>query len=216
MADDTRNRRNLLRWAALAAVAVGAVAIYVSIDAQSNTADAACAAAPLRAEPLDEHAVGQMAAFRTESDPISMAEIGFQTPEGEPLTMADFAGRLVLLNMWATWCPPCREEMPALDRLEAEFGGEAFAVVAVATESENMPDGPVAFYADHDIEALGLYLDPTVRLIGELRVRGITPGFPTSILLDEEGCVLGILQGPADWAGPDAYRLIETAIETAP
>jgi thiol-disulfide isomerase/thioredoxin len=212
MAEQPAFGRNWLRWGALAAVAVAAVAIYVSLDAQSNTADAACAAATGRAAELDGLAVGQVAAFRVAGEPVSMAAIAFQTPEGDPITLRDFSGRLILLNIWATWCVPCREEMPALDALNTYYRGEEFEVVPVSLDTTNTPDGPIAFYADYGIESLGLYVDPSARLTNELRTRGITPGFPTSILLDEEGCMLGILQGPADWAGPDALALIGAAI----
>ncbi len=216
MAEQTHIRRNWLRWAGLAVIAVVAVAIYVSIDAQSNTANAACAAAPARAEALDEYAVGQVAAFRVVSDPMSMAEVGFETPDGEPRTFADFSGRLVLLNLWATWCAPCREEMPALEYLNTNLGGDAFQVLPVSLDTTNTPEGPQEFYEEIGLTGLELYVDRSARLLGELRLLGITPGLPTTILLDEEGCMLGILQGPANWGTQDAFALIEAAIADAP
>lgn len=216
MAEQTQIRRNWPRWAGLAVIAVVAVAIYVSIDAQSNTADAACAAAPARAEALDDYAVGQMAAFRVVSDAMSMAEVAFETPEGEGLTLADFSGRLVLLNLWATWCGPCREEMPALEYLNANLGSDAFQVLPVSLDTTDTPEGPQAFYEEIGLTGLGLYVDPSARLLSELRSLGITPGLPTSILLDEEGCIIGVLQGPANWGAQDAFALIEAAIGDAP
>ena len=216
MAEQTQIRRNGLRWAALAAVAVVAVAIYLSIDAQSNTADAACNATPARAEALDAFAVGQMAAMRVVDEATSMAAVAFETPEGEARTLADFSGRIILLNLWATWCAPCREEMPALEYLNANLGGDAFQVLPISLDTTNTPEGPQAFYEEIGLTGLELYVDPSARLLSELRALGITPGLPTTVLLDEEGCMMGILQGPANWGTPDALALIGAAIANAP
>ena len=204
--------RNWLRWAAVAAVAVVAVAIYVSLDAQSNKADAACTGTAARASELDPFAAGQLAAFRVAVNSTSVAELAFQTPDGEAMTIGDFNGRLVLLNLWATWCGPCREEMPALDALEETLGGDAFEVVAVSLDTTNTPEGPRDFYSEYEIDALGLYVDPTARMLSDLRGIGVRGGLPTTILVDEDGCTLGIIEGPADWAGPDALALLRNAL----
>jgi thiol-disulfide isomerase/thioredoxin len=184
----------------------------VSLDAQSNTADAACAAATERSAGLDEHAIGQVAAFRVVANSASLTDIAFQTPGGEPRTLADFTGKVVLLNLWATWCAPCREEMPALDALEATLGGDAFQVLPVSIDTVNTPAGPQEFFADFAIGELELYVDPSARMLADLRRIGIRGGLPTTILIDENGCTLGIVEGPADWAGLDAMALIGAAI----
>ena len=212
MAEQAVIGRNWLRWAAVAAVAVVAVAIYVSLDAQSNTADAACVGATARASELDPFAAGQLAAFRVAANSTSVAELAFQTPDGEAMTIGDFNGRLVLLNLWATWCGPCREEMPALDALEETLGGDAFEVVAVSLDTANTPDGPRDFYGEYQIDSLGLYVDPTARMLSDLRGIGVRGGLPTTILVDESGCTLGIIEGSADWAGPDALALLREAL----
>lgn len=216
MPEQTQIRRNWLRWGALAAIAVVAVAIYLSIDAQSNTADAACSDSAARSEALDQHAGGQMAAFRVADDPASMAAVAFQTPDGEPKTIADFGGRVILLNLWATWCGPCREEMPALEYLNENLGGDDFQVLPVSLDTTNTPDGPRDFYDEIGLTGLELYIDPSTRLLSDLRNLGITPGLPTSILLNEEGCIMGVLQGPANWGTPDAIGLISAAISSGP
>ena len=197
---------------AVAAVAIVAVAIYVTLDAQSNTANAACAVAGERAAALDPYAAGQLAGLRITTDSVSMRDVTFQTVDGAPLTIADFAGRTVLLNIWATWCLPCREEMPALNQLAADMDGEAFSVVPVSLDQTNTPEGPVQFYDEFGLDRLDLYVDPSARLIDDLRVLGITAGFPTTILIDGEGCTMGVIQGPADWAGPDAHALLSAAL----
>ena len=214
MSEQNKIRRNWLRGGALAAAAVVAVAIYLSIDAQSNTADAACSDSRVQSEVLDQHAVGQMAAFRVVDDAASMAAVAFQTPDGEPRTIADFGDRIVLLNLWATWCGPCREEMPALEYLNENLGGDDFFVLPVSLDTTNTPEGPRDFYDEIGLTGLELYVDPSAGLLGELRNLGITPGLPTSILLNEEGCIMGVLQGPANWGGPDAIGLIGAAISS--
>jgi len=188
------------------------VAIYLSLDAQRNTADAACAGATERAAALDAYAGGQVAAFRVVANSALMTDIGFQTPDGEPRTLADFSGRVVLLNLWATWCVPCREEMPSLDALEATMGGDAFQVLPVSIDTVDTPEGPQDFYAEYGIAELELYIDPSARMLSDLSRAGIRGGLPTTILVDENGCSLGVVEGPADWAGPDALALIRAAL----
>ena len=212
MAEQSSNRRNLVRLAALAVVAIGALAIYVSLDAERNTADAACRDASTRAASLDQFAIGQLAGFRPASDSTSLAELSFQTPNGDELSIASFVGRVVLLNLWATWCAPCREEMPALNQLEAFLGGESFKILAVSVDTNNTPQGPQDFFADFEIDELDLYVDPSTWILADLRGIGARGGLPTTILLDEIGCILGIIEGPADWAGPDAVALIGAAL----
>ena len=191
---------------------VALVAIYLSIDGQSNTVDAACVATSERAAALDGLAIGQLAAFRVASEPESLSEMVFETPDGNAISIADFEGRVILLNFWATWCVPCREEMPALNQLEAELGGEDFQVVAVSLDTTNTPDGPQDFLTEFEIDQLSLFVDPGARLLGDIRSIGLRGGLPTTILLDEHGCTLGVIEGPAEWAGPDAIALIEAAI----
>ncbi len=212
MAEANRIRRNRWRLGAVAALGIVAVAIYVTLDAQSNIANAACAGTGEKAASLGQYSVGQLAAFRVTTDSSSMSDVRFQTPDGESLSIADFAGKTVLLNIWATWCPPCREEMPALNQLESALGGDSFAVVPVSLDTTNTPAGPEQFYADYALDHLTLYVDPTARMIDDLRRLGITAGFPTTILIAPNGCTMGVIQGPADWAGPDAQALMDAAL----
>jgi hypothetical protein len=102
--------------------------------------------------------------------------------------------------------------MPALDALEATLGGDAFQVLPVSIDTVNTPAGPQEFFADFAIGELELYVDPSARMLADLRRIGIRGGLPTTILIDENGCTLGIVEGPADWAGLDAMALIGAAI----
>lgn len=138
--------------------------------------------------------------------PRELPLLSFQDATGKPVTLADFHGRVVLLNVWATWCPPCREEMPSLDRLNAKRGGPDFEVVALSIDRD--PDLIKPFYQDFGIRTLTHYVDPTTRVSDTLRA----PGVPTTLLIDREGREIGRAMGPAAWDGPQVEALIDGAL----
>lgn len=143
--------------------------------------------------------------LRMHASPRPLPEIAFEDGEGKPLTLADFRGRTVLLNVWATWCPPCREEMPSLDRLQKALGGPAFEVVALSIDAGGAPVVQ-RFYDEIGIRALAIYVDPGMRAASQLA----TPGVPTTLLIDREGRELGRHAGPAQWDSPEALRVISS------
>lgn len=143
------------------------------------------------------------AALRMHAAPRALPEIAFVDGAGKPRTLADFRGRTVLLNVWATWCPPCREEMPSLDRLQKKLGGPGFEVVALSIDAGGAPVVE-RFYKEIGIGSLAIYVDPGMRAAGALR----TPGVPTTLLIDAQGRELGRHAGPAQWDGPEALRVI--------
>ena len=114
----------------------------------------------------------------------------------------------MLLNVWATWCAPCREEMPALDKLQAALGSDKFQVVALAVDKSGIA-GAKKFLADIKAEKLEPYADPTAKEGTRLKVIGM----PTTILIDREGREIGRLIGPAHWDSPEAKRLIEAQLQ---
>jgi thiol-disulfide isomerase/thioredoxin len=118
----------------------------------------------------------------------------------------------VLLNLWATWCVPCKKEMPALDELQKKLGGPDFEVVAVNIDTRNL-DKPKAWLAERKITALPYYADPQARVFQDLRAARKVEGMPVSLIVDAQGCELAILQGPADWASADAKALIGAALK---
>ncbi len=196
--------------AALAAL-IGFAAVYVTVGGDDNgagtslTASGEAPAAPAAADRLNQ---GAMTAFVTKKSPAELAEISFVDAAGTPRTLKDFRGRVVLLNLWATWCAPCREEMPALDRLERELGSDKFQVVALALDRGGL-DAAKKFLAEAKVEKLKLYSDPTTRAGPALR----TVGMPTTILIDADGREVGRLPGPAAWDSPEAKRLIEAQLK---
>lgn len=216
--------------AAAAIMAVGAGAIYLSRDQQSNQsagtsaapqlaevgvatapADPSCELAVEHAARLDPHAAGQVAAFRVASRPVSMAGLDFSLPDGTPIALADFAGRTLLVNFWATWCIPCRAEMPAIDELAGHFGDRDFEVVAISLDRAEA-DTPRAFLDEIGIRNLELYVDPRMSVLSDIRSAGAMGGLPTTMIVDETGCLLGLMEGPAEWNSPEAYALIEAAL----
>ncbi|MEO4045305.1 TlpA family protein disulfide reductase [Hoeflea sp.] len=137
--------------------------------------------------------------------PRPLSEIKFENGNGEAITLADLRGKTVLLNIWATWCVPCREEMPTLDALEAEHGDPAFEVVPLSVDRAG-PEVVRKFYAEIGIEHLGLYIDTSMRASFALQA----PGLPTTLLIDSEGRELGRLVGPAEWDTPEMIAFLNT------
>ncbi|MER8463634.1 TlpA disulfide reductase family protein [Mesorhizobium sp. M1396] len=225
MADGNRffPASRLILAALVAGALAGAVAVYVSESRSGNNApaqavvddskdDVACAAKSDRAKKVAASATGQVAALLPADPPQSLKSLAFNGPDGKPMTLADHAGKTVLLNLWATWCAPCRAEMPALDALQKEMGSDAFQVVAVNVDAGDDVK-PKKFLSDTGVTTLGYYRDSTMALFNDLKKRGLALGLPVTMLIDGEGCLLAHMNGPAEWSGPDARRLVETALK---
>ncbi len=198
------------------AVGVAAAAlVYVTMGSGGKeTAEAqVCAAtAPQRAA-VDRAAHGEVAALAVPKQSKPVTPLAFTGPEGQPETLDAFKGRVVLLNLWATWCVPCRREMPALDRLEAKLGGKDFQVVAVNIDTARL-DRPKAFLNEVGVKALSYYSDPKADVFQRLKQAGKVVGLPTTILVDRNGCEIGTMAGPAEWDSPDGVALIEAAVKS--
>ena len=143
--------------------------------------------------------------------PRSLKSLAFNGPEGQPMSIADLGGKVVLMNLWATWCAPCREEMPALDALQAAKGSDGFEVVAVNVDRGD-DEKPKAFLQETGIQSLGYYRDSSMKIFNDLKSQSLALGLPATLLIDEEGCLLAHMNGPAEWASPDAIRLIDTVL----
>jgi thiol-disulfide isomerase/thioredoxin len=200
----------------IAALAGAIAGVYVSgaLDSKDAVIAGECRDAAAVAERLDPLAKGEVAAFRVARAPERLADLAFHTPEGGETSLAAFAGRLTLVNLWATWCVPCRTEMPALDNLEKELGGEDFEVVAVNIDL-GAAERARAFLDEIGVERLAFYSDPSARLFPELKRRGLAFGLPTTLLIDGKGCRIGSVEGPAEWDSEDAKALIRAALDAA-
>ena len=148
---------------------------------------------------------GHMAAFVYKAEPPALASFKFVDGTGKERTLSEWKGRVVLLNLWATWCAPCRKEMPDLDKLQAEVGSDKFEVVAISVDRSGV-NGARKFLGEVGVSKLTLYADPTARLSSELKVLGL----PATLLIDADGREVGRLLGPAEWATDDAKSLIKS------
>ena len=140
--------------------------------------------------------------------PKPMPELSFIDSDAKSYTLADFKGKVVLLNIWATWCGPCRKEMPTLDRLQAILGGPDFVVLPVSIDRKGM-DVVSAFYAYIGIKILGRYVAPEAN--HALDMLGVW-GLPATLLLDRQARVIGQLDGPVEWDAPETIALLKSII----
>ncbi|HEX5935248.1 MAG TPA: TlpA disulfide reductase family protein [Pseudorhizobium sp.] len=203
----------LILIAALAGLMAGAVAVYVrnagSGNAELAGAAGACEGTAEIARKVDELAKGEVAAMASASPPRPV-QLSFKGPEGQDLKTADFAGKTVLLNLWATWCGPCREEMPALNNLQKDMGDEDFEVVAVNIDTGS-DEKPKTFLSETGVDALGYYRDSSMGVFNTMKKEGLAFGLPVTLILDRQGCLVSAMNGPAAWDSPDAKALIAAA-----
>ena len=154
---------------------------------------------------------GEVAAVNIAKSPLQVPDLAFHDAAGKPLTLQHWRGRTVLLNLWATWCVPCRKEMPALDALEQKLGGPNFEVVTVNIDTRDL-EKPKTWLKEVGVAKLNYYADPAAKTFQDLKSVGRAFGMPTTMLISPEGCEIGTIAGPAEWASDDAVKLIEAAI----
>lgn len=159
---------------------------------------------PARAPPPEVLGLGKWTPATLRGEPVALA---FTGGDGTPRELAQWRGRVVLVNLWATWCAPCIKEMPALDRLQATLGGEAFDVVAIALDRQG--ERVVRpFFEGLKLERLALHLDPSNAASRVFAAKGL----PVSVLLDRDGRELGRVLGAAEWDTPAFETIIREAI----
>jgi len=167
---------------------------------------------PVLAEPLnlleiEELRTGDMKKLGFHAEPKDMARKGFLDVNGDRTNLDVYKGKVVLLNIWATWCPPCRAEMPSIDALQADLGGDDFEVVTVAM-GRNPVDAIKKFFADNNITHLPILRDPKQKFA---RANGIF-GLPTTIILNAEGKEIARMPGDADWHSDEAVTLLKALL----
>jgi len=207
-----KKRLAMILAGGIAGVVVGLAGVYgISVLTRNAGGDVVCRPAVELASKIAPLARGEVAAVNVAKSPLKVPDLDFTDSSGKPLTLADFKGRTVLLNIWATWCVPCRKEMPTLDALEGKLGGPGFQVVAVNIDTRD-PDKPKQFLKDIGVQKLAYYADPTAKTFQDLKSIGRAFGMPTTMLVDPRGCEIGTIAGPAEWASDDAVKLIEAAL----
>jgi thiol-disulfide isomerase/thioredoxin len=210
-----RGKRRLAVVAAggLAGVVIGLAAVYGIITFLGNRAgDAQCAPAVVKAGRVAPLARGEVAGVVVASRPLLIPDLAFRDESGKDRRLAEWRGRTVLLNLWATWCVPCRKEMPALDELQAKLGGPPFEVLSINIDTRDAAK-PRNWLKDVGITRLGYYADSSAKVFQELKLVGRAIGMPTTILVDPVGCEIGTIAGPAEWASDDAFALLRAALK---
>jgi thiol-disulfide isomerase/thioredoxin len=201
--------------AALLAVIAGFGAVYVSLappvhEETLGKVSTTPSTTPANGNSLKAYAKGKMVTFVAKAAPEAVPEIAFEDATGKSRSLAEWRGKVVLLNVWATWCAPCRREMPALDRLKQAMGGADFDVVALSTDHDGVTKAK-AFLDEIKVTGLEPLADPTSKSNAQLKIIGM----PTTLLIDRQGREVGRLTGPAEWDSDDAKRLIEAVIKGA-
>jgi thiol-disulfide isomerase/thioredoxin len=217
MTEQSISRRDKIgRWRLISvAAAIGILAVLAGVygmgHLRSNPAAAACAPALAMAGRIAPLARGEVAALAMAHTPFRVPDVAFKDAEGRDRTLAQWRGRTVLLNLWATWCVPCRKEMPALDALQDRLGGPKFEVVTVDIDTRD-PAKPLAFLKEVGVTHLAYYSDQSAKVFQDLKAAGKAFGMPTTLLVDGAGCEIGAMAGPAEWASSDGITLVNAAI----
>jgi thiol-disulfide isomerase/thioredoxin len=173
------------------------------LDAQS-----AAPASGVATSDLKSLASGSLAAFVVKPERKPVADIRFQDETGKTVSLGDWKGRVVLVNLWATWCAPCRKEMPSLAELQKALGSDDFEVVAISVDRKGA-EASSAFLKETGADNLKLYVDPSTETLNQLQALGL----PATFLIDRNGHEIGRLLGPAEWNSPEAKALIEAALK---
>lgn len=215
--ENTRQRspRSAFAWAV--PVAAGVVIVAGSIAAwlmlgNAGTANE-CPMQAAAAQVIDAAAVGELAALNGTGEGRGYADLAFKDAAGADRTVADFAGKALLVNFWASWCVPCREEMPALDAIAAQYNSDRFMVLPINLDiGANGLEKAQAFLDEGQFQNLPLYADNSFAAFERLKREAVAIGLPATLLLDPEGCELAVLQGPAEWHTPDGEAVINALI----
>jgi thiol-disulfide isomerase/thioredoxin len=204
---------------AVGAVVVGALIGLAGVYGigglkRGSSGDSTCAGAVDLARKIAPLAHGEVAALTMATMPLRLPDLAFEDADGKPKKLSDWRGKTVLVNLWATWCVPCRKEMPALDSLQAKLGGRDFEVVAINIDTRD-PEKPRNFLREAKLTRLGYFSDQKAKVFQDLKGIGKALGMPTSILVDGQGCEIANIAGPAEWASDDAIKLITAAVQPA-
>ena len=199
---------------ALVAAIVGLgtlAAVYGVVGFSRNAGEPTCRSALDLARRMEPLTHGEVAAVKVADEARKLPELVFHDASGQPKSLADWRGRTVLLNLWATWCVPCRKEMPALDALQAKLGGPDFEVVAVNIDTRNL-EKPKNWLREAGVDHLAYYSDANAKVFQDLKAVGKAIGMPTTLLVDPNGCEIASLAGPAEWASDDGLKLVSAAL----
>jgi thiol-disulfide isomerase/thioredoxin len=194
----------MMRIRTMAGLGAGTVAVIIAVLIALRAAAPPHANGPQPAAPN----ISDGAPFIVLPTPRPVAPLNFTDGEDSPMILADFRGRMVLLNLWATWCVPCRKEMPALARLQAKLGGPGFTVVPLSIDHRGR-DVVARFYRELGLTSLGIYVDRS----GNATFAVNAMGMPTTLLIDAQGRELGRVVGPTEWDGTAMLSQLTSYLE---
>jgi thiol-disulfide isomerase/thioredoxin len=217
MTDQKPAQGPLLKPRRVLVLALGSAAVALAatlwIGNVSSPQAAPCAPQPDAAAAVDAAAVGELAALNGTGKGRGYADLAFTDADGKAMTLADFAGRKLLINFWASWCAPCRAEMPALDAVAGQYNSDGFVVLPINLDiGEDGLDKARAFLAEGAFQHLPLYADTSFQAFERLKTEAVAIGLPATLLLDEKACEIGVLQGPAEWNTPDGHNVVEALL----
>jgi thiol-disulfide isomerase/thioredoxin len=189
--------------------AITGIYVFQADGRKAGTTEALVTAPPTAAAAGITKALstGALAAFLVKPERKPLADIAFQDGAGKSVKLSDWKGRVVLVNLWATWCAPCRKEMPDLAALQGKLGSKDFEVVAISVDRKGI-EASSAFLKETGAEALKLYVEPTTKILNDVQALGL----PATLLIDRQRNEIGRLLGPADWSSPEAQALIKAAL----
>jgi thiol-disulfide isomerase/thioredoxin len=200
--------------AVVVGAALGLVGFYGLGALTQTSGDPACHGAVALAQKIAPLAHGEVAALTMATAPLRLPDLAFADGDGQARKLSDWRGKTVLVNLWATWCVPCRKEMPALEELQTKLSGPNFEVVAINIDTRD-PDKPRKFLQDAKLTRLGYFSDQKAKAFQDLKAIGRALGMPTSVLVDGQGCEIATIAGPAEWGSDDAVKLIQAALNPA-
>lgn len=205
------NRRRLFVTLGLAIMAVAITGWFILGNGSAEARE--CPVQTDAALDLDFAAIGELAALIPTGEGRGYSTLAFKDQAGTGTTIADFKGKALLVNFWASWCVPCREEMPALDNIATKFNSERFMVLPINLDiGEGGLEKAEAFLDEGKFANLPLFADNTFAAFDRLKREAVSVGLPTTLLLDQNGCELAVLQGPAHWDTPDGEAVIEALV----
>lgn len=198
-------------------VVIGVAGLGVAIAAWfylGNAAEASsCPVQSMPAQVIDAAAKGELAALNGTGEGRGYADMAFKDASGAERTIADFAGKALLVNFWASWCVPCREEMPALDAIATQYNSDRFMVLPINLDiGAGGLEKAQSFLDEGQFQNLPLYADNSFAAFERLKREAVAVGLPATLLLDPEGCELAVLQGPAEWHSDDGKAVVEALI----
>lgn len=207
----TRSRILLVLGAVIIGAGIGFIGVYgIGGFMRNASGDPTCRPAVDLAKKIAPLAHGEVAALTMATAPLRVPDLTFHDADGKQRKLSEFRGQPILLNLWATWCVPCRKEMPALDELQGKLGGEKFNVIAINIDTRD-PAKPKTFLKEEKLTRLAYFTDTSAKVFQELKNVGKALGMPTSMLIDGAGCEIATIAGPAEWTSDDAVKLIKAA-----